>query len=129
MKTNMAGAKQFFLAAACAFLLAVAMANPPLAQYGDQVDPAQNWEAVILSRNGPSTTTTPRPRTKAPQELRSFGIAPLHGHGTGSIEKAKLAPSRQKQKYTVDTPASGASAVASVITALAASMALLTVLW
>ena len=67
----MAGVKQFFLAAACVLLLVtVAMANPPLAQYGDQVDPAQNWEAVILSRNGPSTTTTPRPRTKAPQELR-----------------------------------------------------------
>ena len=57
-----------------AFLLclvaATVMGNPPLAQYGDQVDPAQNWEAVILSRNGPSTTTTPRPRTWTTTTLR-----------------------------------------------------------
>ena len=50
--------------------VAAVMANPPLAQYGDQVDPAQNWEAVILSRNGPSTTTTPRPKSWTTTTLR-----------------------------------------------------------
>ena len=65
---NMVGARSFILLLLLA--VAAAMANPPLAQYGDQVDPAQNWEAVILSRNGPSTTTTPRPRVWTTTTLR-----------------------------------------------------------
>ena len=69
----MAGAKSISLLLLMA--VAAAMANPPLAQYGDQVDPAQNWEAVILSRNGPSTTTTPRPKSWTTTTLRYVLIA------------------------------------------------------
>ena len=59
---------------------------------------------------------------------RSFGIAPLHGTGTVTIEETKLAPSRRSQKYTVDTPGKKSGASAIHATSLVA-LALLTVLW
>jgi hypothetical protein len=94
-------------------VISSASAHP---QYGDQQDPAQNWEAVILSRNGPSTTTTPRPKVWTTTTLRSFGIAPLQGTGTVVIEQTNLAPARKK--YKVETPEDGSAGGAASSTAI-----------
>ena len=60
---------------------------------------------------------------------RSFGIAPLHGTGTVTIEETKLAPSRRSQKYTVDTPGGRRSGASAIHATSLVALALLTVLW
>ena len=60
------------------------------------IQPKWNWEAVILSRNGPSTSTTPRPSTTwSTTTLRSFDVDPIVGRGQGIVEDARLVPRRQ----------------------------------
>merc|ERR1712038_2054008 len=52
-----------------------------------------NWEEVILSRNGPSTTTTPRPTRWTTTTLRFLDIAPVVKAGSvGTVEDAYLVP-------------------------------------
>ncbi|MCV6606373.1 MAG: hypothetical protein OIF34_13805, partial [Porticoccaceae bacterium] len=67
--------------------LCVVLASP---QYYP-VKPEENWRSVILSRNGPSTTTTPRPTRWTTTTLRNFGVEPITGTGRGSVEQAKVA--------------------------------------
>lgn len=68
--------------------------------------PRWNWEEVILSRNGPSTTTSPRPKTWTTTTLRSFGVAPVRVEGSvGTVEDASIIP---RQKYAGDVVASNA---------------------
>ena len=57
-----------------------------------------NWEEVILSRNGPSTTTTPRPTWWSTTTLRFLEIAPVSGAGSGSVEDAYLVPRRRSRR-------------------------------
>merc|ERR1712018_719381 len=55
-----------------------------------------NWEEVILSRNGPSTTTTPRPTRWSTTTLRFLDIEPVKSVGSvGSVEDAYLVPRGQ----------------------------------
>ena len=81
-----------------------------------QWNPAQNWEALIISRNGPLTTTTPRPSTTwTTTTLRSFGIAPLTGTGKVTIEEASLGrpqapPQRTRPAASAASPISAATA-------------------
>ena len=77
-------------------LLGLATCHPFPPQFHQ--NPAQNWESVILSRNGPSTTTTPRPTRWTTTTLRSFGIAPLTGTGKATFQEAKIARSRKDKK-------------------------------
>ena len=66
-----------------------AMAAPQGSSNGGQlVQPQWNWESVILSRNGPSSTTTERPSTTwYTTTLRSFDGEPaIVGQGTGTVE-------------------------------------------
>ena len=66
----------------------------------------RKWEEVILSRNGPSTTTSPRPKTWTTTTLRSFGVAPVRVEGSvGTVEDASIIP---RQKYAGDVVASNA---------------------
>jgi hypothetical protein len=66
------------------FLASMAFARP-------QTQLKWNWEEVILSRNGPSTSTTPRPRSWATTTLRFLDVAPVVGAGSvGSVEDAFL---------------------------------------
>ena len=72
-----------------ALVATVAMAAPQSSSNGGQlVQPQWNWESVILSRNGPSSTTTPRPSTTwYTTTLRSFDGEPaIVGQGTGTVE-------------------------------------------
>ena len=59
------------------------------------LEPKWNWEEVILSRNGPSTTTQP-PTTTKYTTLRSVvgdNIKPVRARGSsGSVEAAPLVP-------------------------------------
>ena len=55
------------------------------------LSPTLNWEQVILSRNGPSTSTTPRPTRWTTTTLRSFGGDRLTGTGKASYEEAVIA--------------------------------------
>ena len=57
-----------------------------------------NWEEVILSRNGPSTTTTPRPTSWSTTTLRFLDIAQVSGAGSGSVEDAYLVPRRRSRR-------------------------------
>jgi len=56
-----------------------------------------NWEEVILSRNGPSTTTTPRPTWWSTTTLRFLDVAPVAKTGSGSVEDAFLVPRPRKR--------------------------------
>jgi len=57
-----------------------------------------NWEEVILSRNGPSTTTTPRPTWWSTTTLRFLEAAPVVKSGSiGSVEDAYLVPRAKKR--------------------------------
>lgn len=76
-------------------------------------NPAQNWESVILSRNGPSTSTTPRPTRWTTTTLRSFGIAPLTGTGKATFQETKIATRRNNKKPYRLVTANEASAAAS----------------
>ena len=72
-----------------ALVATVAMAAPQSSSNGGQlVQPQWNWESVILSRNGPSSTTTPRPSTTwYTTTLRSFDtVEKIVGQGRGSVE-------------------------------------------
>ena len=70
---------------ALALLAAAAVTAAP--QGGQLVQPEWNWESVILSRNGPSTTTMPRPSTTwYSTTLRSFDGEAIVGQGTGTVE-------------------------------------------
>ena len=59
------------------------------------IEPKWNWEEVILSRNGPSTTTQ-KPTTTKYTTLRSVigdNIKPVRARGSsGSVEAAPLVP-------------------------------------
>lgn len=59
------------------------------------IEPKWNWEEVILSRNGPSTTT-PKPTTTEYTTLRNVvgdNIKPVRARGSsGSVEAAPLVP-------------------------------------
>ena len=56
-----------------------------------------NWEEVILSRNGPSTTTTPRPTRWTTTTLRFLDVAPVVQSGSvGTVENAYLVPRRRE---------------------------------
>ena len=59
------------------------------------IEPKWNWEEVILSRNGPSTTT-PKPTTTRYTTLRNVigeNIKPVRALGSsGSVESAPLVP-------------------------------------
>jgi len=59
------------------------------------IEPKWNWEEVILSRNGPSTTTQ-KPTTTKYTTLRSVigdNIQPVRARGSsGSVEAAPLVP-------------------------------------
>lgn len=59
------------------------------------IEPKWNWEEVILSRNGPSTTT-PKPTTTEYTTLRNVigsNIKPVRAVGSsGSVESAPLVP-------------------------------------
>ena len=48
--------------------------------------PEFNWRDVILSRNGPSTSTTPRPTRWTTTTLRNFAPDTISGTGKGVIE-------------------------------------------
>jgi hypothetical protein len=62
--------------------------------------PRWNWEEVILSRNGPSTTTSPRPKTWTTTTLRSFDVAPVKGEGSvGTVEDANIIPGRKLESH------------------------------
>merc|ERR1711997_509263 len=71
---------------ASVLVLVVASARP-------QTQLKWNWEEVILSRNGPSTTTTPRPTRWTTTTLRFLDIAPVVKAGSvGTVEDAYLVP-------------------------------------
>ena len=56
-----------------------------------------NWEEVILSRNGPSTTTTPRPTSWSTTTLRFLDIAPVKSAGSvGIVEDVNVVPRPRK---------------------------------
>jgi hypothetical protein len=76
-----------YLIIAATLLVTLAAASP---QYYP-IKPEENWRSVILSRNGPSTTTTPRPKSWTTTTLRNFGIEPITGTGKGSVEQTKVA--------------------------------------
>ena len=95
----------FLVVLACSLLV---KAHPFPPQFHQ--NPAQNWESVILSRNGPSTTTTPRPTRWTTTTLRSFGIAPLTGTGKATFQEAKIATSRSKKPYRLVTADSSSNA-------------------
>lgn len=63
--------------------------------------PQWNWEEVILSRNGPSTSTTPRPKQWTTTTLRSFGDDPITGTGTGIIELTNIVHDPRRPKNAV----------------------------
>ena len=73
------------------FLCIEAFARP-------QTELKWNWQEVILSRNGPSTTTTPRPTSWSTTTLRFLDIAPVSGAGSGSVEDAYLVPRRRSRR-------------------------------
>ena len=81
--------KLFFLVVI--FLCFEAVARP-------QTELKWNWEEVILSRNGPSTTTTPRPTSWSTTTLRFLDIAQVSGAGSGSVEDAYLVPRRRSRR-------------------------------
>jgi hypothetical protein len=63
------------------------------------IEPKWNWEEVILSRNGPSTTT-PKPTTTQYTTLRNVigkNIKPVRAFGSsGSVEAAPLVPRHER---------------------------------
>ena len=95
------------------------------------IEPKWNWEEVILSRNGPSTTARPTTTTSY-TTLRSVvgeNIQPIRGVGTASVEDAALVPRRQRGKANPLTrsPNSGYRSRLSFSTVLmASSLVLLT---
>ena len=71
-----------------------------------------NWEEVILSRNGPSTTTSPRPKTWTTTTLRNFDVAPVRGEGSvGTVEDANIVPRRKAPSDDSSTSSSAHPAV------------------
>jgi len=88
---------------------AVTLAKP---QGGQLVQPEWNWQEVILSRNGPSTTTTPRPSTTwFTTTLRSFDtVEKIVGQGRGSVEPVTRNRGSKQQPLT----SSGISSVGSI---------------
>merc|ERR1712083_197326 len=78
--------KNILLLLCASVLVLVASARP-------QTQLKWNWEEVILSRNGPSTTTTPRPTRWTTTTLRFLDIAPVVKAGSvGTVEDAYLVP-------------------------------------
>merc|ERR1712018_896897 len=74
------------------FCASVFVLGGHLASTRPQTQLKWNWEEVILSRNGPSTTTTPRP-TRWTTTLRFLDIAPVVKAGSvGTVEDAYLVP-------------------------------------
>merc|ERR1712154_101766 len=83
------------LEALCSVILCllVLACRPGAAMPQELVQPQWNWEEVILSRNGPSTSTTPRPSTTwYSTTLRNFEPEKISGYGLGTIEEAFLVP-------------------------------------
>ena len=78
-----------FILVFVAFMASMALSRP-------QTQLKWNWEEVILSRNGPSTTTTPRPTRWSTTTLRFLDIEPVKSVGSvGSVEDAYLVPRGQ----------------------------------
>ena len=83
--------KKLFFLAVILLCFEAAFARP-------QTELKWNWEEVILSRNGPSTTTTPRPTSWSTTTLRFLDIAQVSGAGSGSVEDAYLVPRRRSRR-------------------------------
>jgi len=94
------------------------------------IEPKWNWEEVILSRNGPSTTTQ-KPTTTRYTTLRSVigdNIKPVRAVGSsGSVEAAPLVPRHDRGRADPFTtsPNSGNRLGVQVSTALLLSSLLL----
>lgn len=73
-------------------LVLVSTAFAAFAKAYPQTQLKWNWEEVILSRNGPSTTTTPRPTRWSTTTLRFLEGEPIVGSGSGSVEDAYIVP-------------------------------------
>merc|ERR1711874_433143 len=90
-ETMMIKKKNILLLLSASVLVLVASARP-------QTQLKWNWEEVILSRNGPSTTTTPRPTRWTTTTLRFLDIAPVVKAGSvGTVEDAYLVPRPRKR--------------------------------
>ena len=95
------------------------------------IEPKWNWEEVILSRNGPSTTARPTTTTSY-TTLRSVvgeNIQPIRGVGTASVEDAALVPRRQRGKanpLTRSPNSGGRSHLSFSAVMMASSLVLLT---
>merc|ERR1719411_2537799 len=93
-----------------ALLLLLALVAVVQCRPQELLQPKWNWEAVILSRNGPSTSTTPRPSTTwSTTTLRSFDVDPIVGRGQATVEDARLVPRRrgqQRDRYQVPSAGS-----------------------
>jgi len=83
--------KNIFCVLFCAAFMAFVASRP-------QTQLKWNWEEVILSRNGPSTTTTPRPTRWTTTTLRFLDIPDVVQSGSvGSVEDAYLVPRPRKR--------------------------------
>merc|ERR1712012_703339 len=86
--------KNIFCVLFCAAFMAFVASRP-------QTQLKWNWEEVILSRNGPSTTTTPRPTRWTTTTLRFIEEAPVVQSGSvGTVEDAYLVPRRREAPRT-----------------------------
>jgi hypothetical protein len=94
---------------ALAVFLVVVVVGMCACVHAQNDQPEWNWESVILSRNGPSTTTTPRPTRWTTTTLRSFGIAPLVGRGESSVEEAQISHTGKEKGAYFETAASSSS--------------------
>ena len=90
-----------FILASLAFL--VTLARP-------QTSLKWNFESVILSRNGPSTTTTPRPTRWSTTTLRFIEEASIKSVGSvGTVEDAFLVPRVGGQRGRLQASSSSVS--------------------
>ena len=105
-----------FILVFVAFMASMALSRP-------QTQLKWNWEEVILSRNGPSTTTTPRPTRWSTTTLRFLDIEPVKSVGSvGSVEDAYLVPRGQPRGQPL---ASAGSKFQGVLTLVLVSLGIL----
>lgn len=64
------------------------------------IEPEWNWEEVILSRNGPSTTTPPTTTTEYTTLRNVIGVnnKPIKGIGNAIVEAHPLVPGHKRGK-------------------------------
>lgn len=72
-----------------AILLSLTMAHPQY--YPVPNNPEKNWRSVILSRNGPSSSTSEPSTTWPSTTLRYFVPEEITGPGHGSVEETRVA--------------------------------------